>query len=50
MIKRAFVLLFALMLLSACGYRGALTLPQDAPEQTTTQNTPAENQNGTADK
>jgi predicted small lipoprotein YifL len=50
MIKRALVSLFALVLLSACGYRGALTLPQDAPEETTTQNAPAENQNGTEDK
>lgn len=34
MIKRALVFVVALACLSACGYRGALVLPEQSPQET----------------
>ena len=41
MMKRAVIIAFALVMLSACGYRGALVLPQDTSANQTTQDEPA---------
>lgn len=40
MMKRAAIIAFALLMLSACGYRGALVLPQDTSANQTAQDNP----------